>query len=206
MLKMLDEDPGLAAMLDVLEQAEGLVKQQGEDLSKLECDLPLLESGQELKASEVKVGFRVRKGVKLQNSIYNDFKVEGTPSDADEFDSIIVRHESGASFSYWTDCFFDGKTLAECVIDYGLGGFETKDGVKIKVCYLDDTRSLSNSFKLFGVRNDCQLVLKQSELACGVYRVYRSSLPPTVARAIAARELLNLREDCRVDEPRFWHM
>ena len=63
---------------------------------------------------------------------------------------------------YWTMQTFGGKTLAQCMIEFGIGGLhDTARDIKLKFVYTSAERSREKAFILMGTKSGVQMALKR---------------------------------------------
>lgn len=197
-----------ATILSAIDRAEELLEESAERRRVREdawAKLPLFEPGSTHGAGEAVWGFRVRDGYRVSTSSEGSVRV-GTKRAGDAVEGKVSAFVNwwpdGIAWCYWSDsrsapC---GKSLAECVLSYGVGGWIDKmRGLQAKVAYLDAGRSHKpgRCFILcMSTIADPQqsILIKGHESNDDVYRAYRSAVPPALNHTIGLRELANLKE------------
>jgi hypothetical protein len=203
-------------VLEALDRAEQLVELSEERRLVREQvwnRLPLFEPGTMHSAAEAEWGFRARDGYYVDvctSGAVMIGDVRAKDADDGKINCFVNRWPEGIAWCYWSDvrkapC---GKSLAECVMDYGLGGWrDLVWGLQARFVYLDESRSHKPGrcfiLAMSKISNPQEPILvKGHEEASDVFRVYRSALSPEMHKTIGMRELANLRE--RPIPPRWW--
>ena len=200
-----------SATVRAIDEANALIdmkSKSNEEFTLQTANLPLLSAGQELKSSDIGMGFRVldgygvyfgsRGGVRISETRDSDYN-------ADKIRVFVMKYPHGLAWVYWSDLKFgeNDHTLEHCVVNFGMGGW-VRNGLQAKVIFLDETRSLRNCFTMALTKDGNQIMSKSNEENAMVYRVFRSEVPEHLQRTIALRELLSIRQ--KVDEARWWYV
>ena len=137
-------------ILNAIDRAEDLLKESEQRrLTREEAwaNLPLFEAGTTHGTQEAYWGFRVRDGYHVDvctNGAVKIGSVRTQGADDGKIHTFVNRWPEGIAWCYWSDarrapC---GKSLAECVMAYGVGGWrDTVRDLQAKVVYTDASRS-----------------------------------------------------------------
>lgn len=177
------------------------------------ANLPLLEPGSEHNADEVRFGFRVLDGFHVGFCPDDSVRIgDVRAKDAQDgkINCFVNRWPEGIAWCYWSDATRSrcGKSLAECVMDFGMGGWiDPVQDLQAKLVYTDASRSYrpGHCFILAMSRVSATqdpVKVKGHEASSDVYRVYRSALSRKLHDVIGMRELLNLTE--KPIPPQWW--
>ena len=209
-----DDDDETAKVLDLLHTATELVEAKAARdaaFDKSVADLPLLQVGDVLKKNEVGFGFRVKESDNVCMNTNGDVKIiEGdwASSKKDSVKAVIIKYQTGFAWTYWSNDKVGkgGKTLAECLRDYGTATKKTASGFLVKGVFL--TNELSSApgkfFTLAVMKDGDQGPVKQQEEDDSVYRVFRSCVPAEINDAINLHQLVNIRNQNQ--GKLFWEM
>ena len=203
-------------LLQAIDRAEDLLKESEQRRlarDKAWQNLPLFEPGTRHGVEEAYWGFRVRDGYCADASTNGAVKigsVRAQGADDGKINTFVNRWPEGIAWCYWSDarkapC---GKSLAECVMDFGVGGWiDPVRDLQAKVVYTDATRSHEPgrcfilAMSSISASQD-PILVKGQETASDVYRAYRSALSAELSKTVGMRELANLRE--RPIPARWW--
>lgn len=177
--------------------------------------LPLLKPGDIIRAQNIGFGFRMYTDDRLEYSNNGDVRVlskADVQSRCGDIVPIITTYESGCAWMYWSNELMgpNNKTLEQCVMEYGMSGYERAD-LKLKGIYLTDPDdpnkkgtkfSPDNFFTIMLENAGKQIRSKRNEDDSSTYRVHRSCLPPELKNLILARELTNVRQG--VERSSWW--
>ena len=203
-----DVDKSLAAV----DAAEELMAQKtvaDEDYRKQVSRLPLLEPGQEIKNSDIGMGFRVQDGYEVHydiNSVCVDKKRKGV-YDKTKIWVFVAKWPVGFAWMYWTDATFgdENLTLGQCAIRFGMAIFSKPGGCQTKEIFLDSRTTNENSFVVaIVVDGKDQVMSRQKEKHADVYRVWRSEVPMHIKQIIQVRQFINVRQ--KPDHVGWWEM
>ena len=201
-------------VLDLLNTADVLVDSKvakDEEFEKFASQLPLLSEGDFLASKDVGVGFRVREDNEVLMDVGGNFKVMaggGFVSRKDNIKTILMKYQSGFAWCYWTreKIGKGGKTLAECLRDYGSGVKRTTSGLVVKGVFLSEELcpSAGKFFTLAVLKDEMQIPVKQQEEKESVFRVFRSCVPLDIKDAVNLHQLINVRN--KNPGKMFWEM
>lgn len=203
-------------ILNAIDRAEDLLKESEQRrLTREEAwaNLPLFEAGTTHGTQEAYWGFRVRDGYHVDvctNGAVKIGSVRTQGADDGKIHTFVNRWPEGIAWCYWSDarrarC---GKSLAECVMDYGVGGWrDTVRDLQAKVVYTDASRSYKPGHCFIIAMSKISapqepILIKGHEEASDVFRAYRSALSQEMHKVIGMRELANLTE--RPIPARWW--
>jgi len=181
--------------------------------------MPLLQSGSTYDANCVRFGFRVPSGHVFELSSKGRVRVQQVDGHRDtggKPTAIVLKWpDGGLAWMYWSDDFKNsqGLPLAECATQYGLGGWtDPKNGVQMKVVHLDSTHSCKPgccfllAIRAAKLQGSVQRPDPAQDAADGVYRVYRSDVPPQVQNVIKHATFRQVSNAKGNEYPEWWFM
>jgi hypothetical protein len=202
-------EDNLNCAFDALKTAEKLIDDKSnadlQDTTNL-LNLPILNPGDTFyeRCSTAK-GFRYKDGYSVSYNFLSEYKVSTErqePYDKDKFHFVLTKYPTGLAWMYWTNKTFTGLTIEECVLKFGIGGWHNSKGVKVKVIFTDDSKTIQNSFLIMICFGGCNIMSKFQEQDKDVFRVWRSAVPDLIQNLIVVGELINLRNG--INAPMWW--
>lgn len=198
-----EDDEETARMLDVLHTATDLVESKvtkDKDFKRSIETFPHLQVGDMLKKKDVGFGFRVNESSNVSMMTNGDVKItegDSASTSSEKIVAVIMKYQRGFAWCYWTNDKIgsQGKTLSECLRDYGTGVKQTEEGIYIKGVFLTEELSTSTGkfFTLAVMKKDEQFHSVQQEKNDSVFRVFRSCVPTYINDIINLHHLVNIR-------------